>query len=202
MANEYATVRMYKDWFDVTSSDHDEVILALLETVSRYIDSHLHRRFYAATETRYFTAADSSTAFINDLLSVTTLKTDSDGDRTYEDTWTTSDYDLCPYNASTDGQPYTWIETAPEGDYTFPSTRKGIEIAGSWGYCAAGSEPQPIQEACLLGAHRLYARHDTALGVSASPNLGQLQTIVRELGTDPDFLAMIAPYKRLTYGPG
>lgn len=201
MANEYATLELYKVCFDVTTPDNDKVIEDLLTTVSRYVDNWTQRKFYATTETRYYTAADPSTVFVDDLLSVTTLKTDSDGDRTYEDTWTTADYDLCPYNATTDGLPYGWIETTPEGDYSFPSTKKGIEIAGSFGYCAIASAPQPIMEAVLIGAHRLMARHDTALGVSASPNLGQLQVIVRELGSDPDFIALLQSYKRPTYGP-
>lgn len=195
--NAYADLEQYKDWFDVTTTTNDAVIVSMLEAVSRHIDHICGRRFYPATETRYYTASDSAQLFVDDLLSVTTLKTDEDGDRTYEITWQTTDYDLMPYNASTDGVPYTWIEVAPDGDYNFPATRKGVELAGSFGYCTAANRPYQIMEACLLGAHRMYTRHDTPLGVSASPTLGQMQVIVRELGTDPDFMALLAPFRRL-----
>lgn len=195
--NAYADVEQYKDWFDITTTTNDAVIVALLEAVSRYIDNVCNRRFYPVTETRYFTATDSECVFIYDLLSVTALKTDDDGDRTYENTWTAADYDLMPYNATTDGVPYTWIETTPYGDYSFPATSKGVELAGSFGYCTAANRPYSIMEACLLGTHRLYKRHDTPLGVSASPALGQMQVIVKELNSDPDFMALLAPYRRL-----
>ena len=57
---------------------------------------------------------------MDDLLSVTTLKTDEDGDRTYEITWATTDYDLMPYNATLESQaqPYSHLQTTPDGDYT------------------------------------------------------------------------------------
>jgi len=197
MAEAYADLEQYKDWFNVTTTDNDAVTVSLLEAVSRFIDLYDRRHFYAAAETRYYTPEENDYLYVDDLLSVTTLKTDEDGDRTYEITWTTSDYDLMPYNATTDGKPYTWIETTPDGSYSFPLIKKSVELAGSFGYCTGANRPYPIFEATLLGAHRLFARHDTALGVSASPSLGQLQVIVRELGTDPDFIGLIAPYRRL-----
>jgi hypothetical protein len=49
-----------------------------------------------------------------------------------------------------------------------------------------------------MGAHRLRKRLDTPLGVSASAALGQLITRVSELQSDPDWWALVAPYRKVS----
>jgi len=201
ITNGYGDLRGYKlRYYDGdTDDDQDDLIIeSAIEAVSRLIDDLTNRRFYAATETRYFTAERADYLSIPDLISLTTLKTDEDGDRTYETTWDTGDYDLMPFNAQADTanvRPYTWLEITPLGDEAFPVVRRGVEVAGSWGYAA--TPPKRIQEACYLGAHRIMKRHNTPLGVSATAALGQLQVAVRDLEADPDFLALIAPFRRV-----
>jgi len=197
ITNGYTTLNVYKQRFydpdHQSDTDDDAAIEAVITAVSRAIDDVTARRFYAATQTRYYTAHYTDYLTVDDLISVTSLKTDDDGDRTYENTWQTTDYDLMPYDASTDGEPYRWIETSPDSDYIFPKgMRKGVEIAGSFGY--ATTAPAAIQEACLLAAHRYMKRKDTPLGVSANTTLGQVNIIIRSLAEDPDIMALISPY--------
>lgn len=111
-------------------TDRDAALLAALEDASRFVDQHTARKFYVVTATRYYSARNSGQVLVDDLLAVTTLKTDSDGDRTYEETWTSSDYDLEPDN----GYPKWRLSVAPDGDYSFPAYRRGVEIAGTWGF--------------------------------------------------------------------
>jgi hypothetical protein len=203
ITNGYGTLNGYKErFFDGNTDDHkDDVFLeSAITAVSRLIDNLCWRRFYASStdETRYFTAHDALVLLPDiDIYSVTSIKTDQDGDRTYEETWDTGDYDLLPANASLDGEPYTWIEVAPYSDYAFPTLRNGVEIVGKFGYCAASSDaPAQVAEACYLGAHRLHKRLQTPLGVSAAAALGQLQVRVRDLENDPDFMILIDPYRR------
>jgi len=196
----YGTLIGYKQrFFDGNVDDHEDDLFLepIIEATSRLIDNITGRRFYASDdEVRYYTPLDAEMIFIDDLLSVTTLKTDGDGDRTYETTWTTGDYDLMPLNSTTDVAPYTWIEIAVLGDYTFPVMRGSVELTGDFGYCASTDQPTPITEALYLGAHRIRKRLDTPLGVSASAALGQLSVKVSELKIDPDFLALLDPYIR------
>ena len=173
----------------------DNMLERAVEAISRAIDLITWRRFYAATETRYYKAERRDVLTVDDLLSVTTLKTDMDGDRTYEDTWTTSDYDLMPFNATLDSVPYQSLEITPNGDYSFPTIAKGVELKGSFGY--SSTTPAPIEEACLLGASRLIQRKKTPLGVSAAAAVGELSVVVTKLKADPDFMGLISPYKRL-----
>ena len=122
----------------------DARLLRILEAVSREIDVYCGRRFFVESRARYFdgrrTTDDGRRGYygirVDDLLSVTTLKTDEDGDRVYEVTWATTDYDLEPVNALYESPPgpYTRICPAPLGDYSFPSGARAIEIVGSWGF--------------------------------------------------------------------
>lgn len=180
----------------ITDTSDDAVFDQVITAVSRQIDEFCHRRFFAVTETRYFKPEWADLLFVHDLLSVTTLKTDDDGDRTYEHTWATTDYDLGPDNAALDGKPYTRIDTTPSGNHTFPvGVRKGVEIAGAWGY--ATSAPAMVKEACLLQSARVYKRRDAVFGVIGSAELGQLQVIPR---LDPDVDTMLRPFVVLRVG--
>lgn len=133
---EQFQLRIATDGYSPTADD-DAQQLQHLEAASRWIDGHTGRRFYAAVETRYFTAEWYDLLLIEDLISVTTLKTDEDEDRTYETTWAATDYDLEPYNAplGIPPGPYVMIRVTPNGDYSFPiRARRAVEIAGVWGW--------------------------------------------------------------------
>ena len=200
ISNGYGTLAGYKVRFfnDTTDTTDDEGTLEpLIEATSRLIDNITGRRFYASDgEVRYYTPIDSEVLLIDDLLAVDSIKTDGDGDRTYETTWDTGDYDLMPLNSSTDVAPYTWIEVAVLGSYSFPLMRASVELTGDFGYCAAADQPFPITEACYLGAHRAMKRLSTPLGVSGSSRTGQMKKEIEALRLDPDFMAWIDPYIR------
>ncbi len=167
---------------NVTDVEDDLKIEDLVTAASRAIEKHCRRRFWknSSDETRYYTAFDGETLFPeDDIVSITSLLTDEDGDRTYEVTWATTDYDLLPYNASLDGWPYTWIETTPEGDYTFPTVKKGVKITGVFGF---SSVPAEVKQACLLLCERFVARHNAPLGLSGNAEFGMMK-ILKE---DPD----------------
>jgi hypothetical protein len=196
--NGYATVAEFKQrFFPNNSSDTvlDQVISSIIEAVSREVDNHTRRRFYTTTsdETRYYTSRSDALCYTDDIISVTTFATDNDGDRVYENTWTTADYDLMPANAALDSQPYTWVAIAPGGDYTFPDYAKGVKIVGKFGYCAVANIPKTVKEACLLQCYRLYKRMDAPFGIVGSAEMGQAQYIAR---LDPDVKMMLSYYVR------
>jgi len=196
ITNGYTTLHNVKNMLGVPLDNYEEdgYLEATIESVSRMIDDHTGRRFYATTETRYYTPNDTDEVMVDDLLTVTTLKTDDDEDGTFETTWTTSDYMLMPMNASTNGRPYTWIETSGYGDYSFPvNVKKGVQIAGSFGYCATASLPKPVAEACKIQSMRLFKRKDAPFGVIAGGEMQQSMTIP---DLDPDVKMLLSPYVR------
>lgn len=181
---------------DVSDTTDDINIEMIVEAVSRLIDEYCGRHFYkdSADATRYFTAEFTDYLDAGDLVSVTTIKADEDGDRTYERTWAATDYDLTPYDADDWGKPYTAVETAPNGNYAFPLIAKGVQIVGKWGWPAV---PKTITEACLLQVERLFKRKDAIFGVIGSGEMGQLMVIPT---IDPDVVVLLRPYIKLRIG--
>lgn len=169
----------------------DSAIESVIEAVSRWIDEHTGRKFYSSDETRVYTAEHYDYLSIDDLLSVTTLKTDTTGDGTYDTTWTTDDYYLDPANADLESKPYTSIVLTPDGNESFTTLRRGVQIVGAFGYSA--TTPPPISEACILGSMRLLKRKDSIFGVTGSPDFGHVRAI---LSQDPDIYNLLWSFMR------
>lgn len=179
---------------NATLTNLDDLMMEqAIEGVSRSIENYCGRRFYVTEETRTYTAVHDDLLFIDDLTAVTTLKTDEDGDRTYEVTWATTDYDLLPDNAALDGAPYTMIAITPDGDYNFPvGIRKGVQLKAFFGYST--TVPAQVREACLLQCARIYKRKDAPFGVVGNAELGELRVLQK---LDPDVEFMLRPLARV-----
>ena len=195
LTNAYASLAELKHRIGLgqNQTSDDGLFEDLLSGACRAIDVWTGGRFYATTETRYFTPIDGYCLRVDDLLSIaTSLKTDEDGDRTYEVTWAAAtDYFLEPVNAPLLLRPYTRIEVdSVNGDHRFPvGVRRGVQIIGSWGYCSA--TPAPVKEAALRLAGRLYKMKDSVLGFAGSAETGVIR-----LQSDPDIQSLLWPYKR------
>jgi len=187
---------------DVTDRVDDAIFESVVEAASRAIDIHCGRFFYTnETQARYFTADVGNLLFLpDDLISIDAngLVTDDDGDRTYENTWETTDYFLMPANAATDSKPYTMIEVDLYGSYSFPvRIPRGVKITGTWGYAA--SVPVGIKEVCLLLAEQMVARKDAIYGVIGSPTGERLMQIAQDiLYTDPHMDMTLRGFKRFS----
>lgn len=168
----YTTVNALKARLGIGDTADDAVLAVIIEAVSREIDQYTGRWFYPVTQTRYYTATGGR-LLVDDLLSVTSLKTDADGDRTYEETWAVTDYDLYPFNArqASPPQPYTEIRLTPDGDYRFSRLARGVEIAGVWGYY----DERATSSATL--AADVLTTTETAITVSDGTQFSAGQTI-------------------------
>lgn len=191
--NLYSTVASLKTRLGISDTTDDTTLGLILTGVCRAIDGYCGQSFYqdSAASVRYFTAQDKRTVFVDPLVSVTTLATDSDIDRTYSQTWATTDYDLMPANASSRNRPYTWIEQAPDGDYNFPTRSLGVKLTAVWGWPAV---PAAVGEAALLWAERLYKRKDAPFGIASFIEAGEMR-LIKEI--DPDVQTLLKPFVRL-----
>jgi hypothetical protein len=181
-----------------TDEVDDARIESIIAAVSRHIDIWTGRRFHTSTadETRYFCAETDERVDAGDILAVTTLRTDYNGDRVYESTWSTSDYELEPSNAPYQSQPepYTHIYATPTADYSFPAgLRRGVQVTGRWGYSTAA--PDVVREACLIQVSRIFRRRDSPFGVAGTLDLGTIRLAAQ---LDPDVKAMLSPLRRIT----
>ncbi|MBT7070743.1 MAG: hypothetical protein HN975_07635 [Anaerolineae bacterium] len=195
ITNGYITLAEFKNELNITSNTNDSWHEDIIEAASRLIDNHTGRRFYATTETRYYSPDQSYLLQVDDLLTVTTLKTD-DSTRAYATTWETTDYDLHPLNAGADGRPYTEIGTTVNGDYVFPHYIKGVELAGSFGFCTLVNAPPDVKAACMMLSLRVFKRYDTPLGVTGG-SVGTQAIRIPSVINDPDIVALLTPYRRL-----
>ncbi len=200
LTNAYCTLAEVKEQerLNISVTTFDTAIEKAIEAVSRAIDDECSRFFWKETNdsTAYFTAKREKSILIGDYVSITTLSTDSNGDRSYQDWTVDTDYDLWPYNAALDNRPYMGIEITPNGSKRFyANVAKGVKIVGKRGW---PSVPQPIHEACILWLMRAYKRYATPLGVSAMTALGQLEAKIPP--PDPDVFQMISPYKMNWFG--
>jgi len=196
ITNGYTTLTTVRSVLGIPSTDTsiDSLIEATVESVSRAIDNYTGRRFYTTSETRYFAPVTIDEIFIDDLASLSSLKTDDDADGTFETTWASGDYHLLPYNAALENRPYTMIEISGHGDYSFScSVRKCVQIVGAFGYCSTANQPKPIAEAAKLQSTRLFKRKDAPFGVLGGGEFGQPMSIP---DLDPDVKMLLSPYVR------
>jgi hypothetical protein len=104
----------------------------VLGIVSRAIEDETHRRFYTSSsdEVRYYSPEDSYMLMPDeDIVSVTSIAIDQDGDRTYETALAATDWELWPYNAALNGKPYLEIHiAAPNAAYVWPLLPKSVKV--------------------------------------------------------------------------
>jgi len=151
--NSYVSLENFKSTLGITSTTDDLIMRNTIEAATRSIESYTNRIFYVTNDTKYFDGA--RTLWVPDLLTITTLKTDEDGDATFENEFDTTDYFL--YGVGLDDTlnrfPKIRIEINPNGDYnSFASgVKKGVEIAGEWGY-GDGTAATPYEAVTTLSA--------------------------------------------------
>lgn len=182
---------------DVAFTAAESVVhTAAMEAVSRAIDGWCGRVFYPRTQTRVYTADAFGCLAIDDLVSVTTLKTDDNADGTYETTWATTDYVLTPANAPYEipAWPYTRIEASrltTSAGRVFPvRVQSGVQVVGVFGW---PDVPAAIREVCLIESLRLSQQFGAPSGVVSSEALGQWIVAPKML---PASQLMLAPYRR------
>lgn len=201
MATAYATIADLKTRAGISDSEDDTYIGAMLEAVSRTVDQYTGRRFYTTSsdETRVYTAQYASVFECpDDIISITTLKTDTTNDGTFDRTWAAADFELWPWNAATDNRPYTEVRVAEDSSsngYTFETHPRGVQVVGKFGYWT--SINPVIREVTLVEALRLFGMNEAPSGVVAT---GEFGTAAYTPALHPTSRAMLAPFVRIGVG--
>jgi hypothetical protein len=195
LTNGYVELEQFKSTAELTGSSFaDQDIQNAIVSASRWIDYETSTKFWPDTvdQTRYFTANGASVLRIDDLISLTTLTTDTDDNGTFDYTWTVNtDFVLEPKNAVQNGFPYNSIRRLRSGAYQWPGYPDGVKIVGKFGWAAP---PAPVVTATTMLAARLLKRmREAPFGVAGFDATG---ATVRISNTDPDVARMIAPYSR------
>ena len=101
MSNTYATLAELQAHIDASGDVSWQAanvgnMNTALAAATRWIDERMDTRFRAVAESRVYTARWPDLLYIDDLVSLTMLSTDEDGDGVYETTWFDSDFILEP----------------------------------------------------------------------------------------------------------
>lgn len=168
----------------------------VITAASRKVDEHTGRRFYPdadAAQVRYYTASDPWTLYVDDIVTITTLKTDDSGDQTFENTWTlNTDYVREPLNAAADGEPWTKLCAHPTGSFTFPTSYpRTVELTGKFGWAAVPSQVSLATK--LLAARYVKRVREAPTGVAG---FGMDGVVVRMMTVDADVEDLLQPFSR------
>ena len=192
LVNAYATLADVKRNLSITDSVDDALLELCITSASRAIDNMTERTFFQTTATRVFIPDDSFFCPIDDLYTLTTLKTADDADQEYDITWGVKDRQLEPLNGTINGTewPYTGIRAV--GDYLFPTvgSEATVQVTGVFGW---PSVPTAIEQATILQAARYFKRSDSPMGVAGFDAMG----VVRLSNVDPDIYTLLEPYKKV-----
>jgi hypothetical protein len=192
ISNGYCTLADVKASLRISDTVDDALIEMAVESASRLIDTYCARTFYnMGTATRYFSAQDAYYCPINDIQSVTTLKTAVNSNGSFDVTWAVEDFQLEPLNGFADGvtMPYTGLRALWK--YLFPTIGENalVQVTGVWGWA---SVPISVKQATVIQASRIFKRNDSPLGVAGFGDMGVLR-VGRSL--DPDVQQLIDPYR-------
>ena len=176
----------------------DAVLEICIETASRMVDEYCGRRFFTngTAETRIYAASNPGHLYVDDMAAISSVKTSSSLDGTFDVTWAASDYQTEPLNSYASGvaAPVTGLRAV--GNYAFPvSTEAGVQVTGTFGYGTV--VPIQVKHATILLALRQVKRYESPTGVQGSSDFGAVY-ISRK--TDPDVAAILDPLRRNRIG--
>ena len=198
----YATRNQVKAALRIGTADtlDDDLIDNCVGAASRLIDGYCNRRFWqtGTAEARVYQAEDSFYCSIDDIAGTAlTLKTSSQSDGTFDVTWKVSDYQLEPLNGNLDGLTWSYDKIRAVGDYLFPTVNANygeqalVQVTAVFGW---PSVPEPVTQATIIQASRIFKRYDSPLGVAGFGDLGAIR-VSRFL--DPDMAQLVEPYRRM-----
>jgi hypothetical protein len=201
ITNGYATRNQVKAALRIGTADtlDDDLIDNCVGAASRLIDGYCNRKFWqSGTASRVYQAEDSFYCSIDDIAGTAiTLKTSSQADGTFDITWSPSDYQLEPLNGNLDGLEWSYDKIRAVGDYLFPTVNANygeqalVQVTAVFGWPAV---PEPITQATIIQASRIFKRYDSPLGVAGFGDLGAIR-VSRFL--DPDMAQLVEPYRRM-----
>ena len=201
IVNGYCTLADVKAALRVADTIDDVLLELSIEASSREIDSICERVFFntgATAVARTYIPQDIFLLETDDIISVTSIKSDSTGEGGFDTTWNDADYQLEPLNSLAGGiaTPFTRIRAI--GSKLWPiyeprdinAGQASVQITARFGF---DSVPIAIRQATILMALRQFKRYDSPLGAAGFGDLG----VVTVRRYDPDVEALISPYKKL-----
>ncbi len=189
----YVALSELKSALGITSSTDDAFLTLAIGAAETAINDLCGRKFTADGSASARTYRAQPYLCVTDDVSTLTglvVKTDTNGDGTFDQTWASSDYQVEPLNNLVKGRSVNNIRAV--GDYLFPVYGDGlasVEVTANWGWPAV---PDPIEQSTLMMAARFYSRKASPLGIIGVGDFGP----VRISRSDPDIAHLLMDYRR------
>jgi hypothetical protein len=182
MSHLYCTVEEIKSRMHIEDTDDDFEVTFAVQTACMSIEEICGRYFWRGTATRTYVPRSYQLLEIDDCLSITTLKTDDNGDGVYENTWTEgTDFvlEVSPknHNVASRGEdwPYTQIRCLGTRwlPQVYPYYRQDrVQIVGTFGWPAV---PLMVKQAALIAAADLFKIKDAPFGAVGYGEFGLIR---------------------------
>ena len=182
--NAYLTLPAAKRALNIAAAntDYDTLLMELIVSASRDLDAFCRRHFDTRSETRLFTPHLASVAFLDDLLSATTVSLIDPEDSTVDAVeYAAAVYQLAPLN----GYPKLSIKLHSTASEVWVPDTACLEIAGVFGYGDGTSSPWLA--AGITGT--VATTTGTALTLSAAGTVEAGHTI--KLGTEQMYVSAV-----------
>jgi hypothetical protein len=193
----YCPISALKSRLSIEHTAADFELHAACFAASRWVEQHTERIFWRSASTARTFEPDGCHGLklpsFCDLISATSIKTDTAGDGTYATTWAAGDYQLLPYNpgAAPEQRPYDEIRAV--GAQTFPLAyganrrRDTVQVTGIWGWPAV---PRAIKTAAAIVAADTFSLKDAPFGVEGNGEF------TFQVGDNRRALKFLEPYRR------
>jgi hypothetical protein len=203
VVNGYASLSDVKAAARITDSIDDSLLEMAIESSSRDIDAYTERVFFntgATAVARVYIPENIYLLETDDIISVTSIKSDTTGEGGFNETWTATDYQLEPLNGIAGGiaTPFTRIRAI--GSKLWPiyeprdinAGQASVQITARFGFAAI---PAAIKQATILASLRAYKRYESPTGVLGFSDIG----VVRIGRLDPDVERLVQPYRKIRF---
>jgi hypothetical protein len=201
--NGYATLAEVKAAARITDNIDDSLLETAIESSSRDIDAYTERVFFntgATAVTRIYIPENIYLLETDDIIAVTSIKSDTTGEGGFDQTWASTDYQLEPLNGLAGGIATPFTRVRAVGDYLWPiyeprdinAGQASVQIVARFGFA---SIPTAIKQATILSSLRAYKRYESPTGVLGFSDIG----VVRVGRLDPDVERLIQPYRKIRF---
>lgn len=185
----YVTEDELKAQLGITDAVDNDMITRICHAVSRQIDDYLGASVQPITTTKYYSPINPYRIDVDPFTTLTTVQYNDDG--TGSNWITMSDVQAYPYNASSEGRPYTAITIPYASSTSFPVFERSVRITAVWGHGA--TVPTAIKEAAIMQA-ALVMRSQLAGGAPIAGGADYQQTLVTT-GLHPFVKQVLNPHR-------
>lgn len=193
VTNGYCTTADLATYLTVSAASYANDLANAINTASREIDGWCARRFYADADAsaRTYWTKDQQVLIIDDAWSISTVKSSSADNGTYDTTWTVGSDLICePLNGVADGLSGlpTWRLRWTTPTLPLNTRLPAVQVTAKWGWATV---PEPVRQACLIIAGEVFKLREAPFGVAGFGEMGA----VRIGKMSPQAVALLRPYR-------